>query len=172
MSHELVAPTVLCTHDTPSQQSWQAEMTAYWIEFRFDLASSNGGNYRVCSGIYLTTHTQTTLPIVRHFGFPVAILQFNLQLSQRENLKFCAEFLEEIRYCKVCMIFILFFMTDKLMHTGEWGRVLRNWITIPNYGDRLNCLEYWSHLCMFAIGYLTSTFGFANTLFVHLVGMV
>ena len=49
--------------------------------------------------LYLTTRTQMTLPIIRHFGFPVANLLFDLQLFPRENLKlFCIEFLEEIQY--------------------------------------------------------------------------
>ena len=33
------------------------------------------------------TRTRTALPIIRHFGFPVANLHFNLQLFRRENLK-------------------------------------------------------------------------------------
>ena len=37
--------------------------------------------------LYLTTRTQMTLPIIRHFGFPVANLLFDLQLFPRENLK-------------------------------------------------------------------------------------
>ena len=52
-----------------------------------DLASSKSRSCGVCLSIYLTTHTQTTLPIIHHLGFPVAILQFNLPLFRRENLK-------------------------------------------------------------------------------------
>ena len=73
MSRKLVAPIVLCT-----QRSWQAEMTTYWTHF--DLASSKAGSYGVWTGIYLTTRARMTFPVIRHLGFPVANLLFNLQL--------------------------------------------------------------------------------------------
>ena len=76
----------------PSQRSWQAEMTAYWIEVCFDLASSEGGSYGVHLGIYLTTRTQITLANIQHLGFPVANLEFNFQLFQRENFILCQSF--------------------------------------------------------------------------------
>ena len=51
------------------------------------LASSKAGSYGVWTGIDLTTCARMTLPIIRHLGFPVATLLFNLQLFQPENLK-------------------------------------------------------------------------------------
>ena len=39
--------------------------------------------------------TRMALPIIRHLGFPVANMHFNLQLFRWENL-FCVEFLEDI----------------------------------------------------------------------------
>ena len=96
MSRKLVVSTVLCTHGTPSQWSWQAEITAYWIKVHFNLASSKGGSYEGCGlGIYLTTHTQTILTIIWHLGFLVAILHnhqlfwFNFVPNFRRKMRNC-----------------------------------------------------------------------------------
>ena len=42
-------------------------------------------------GVY-QSHTQRALPIIRHLGFPVANLHFNLQLFRREIIYFAPNF--------------------------------------------------------------------------------
>ena len=80
---QLVVPTILCTHGTPSQRSWQAELMAWSIEVTLIWHQVKLG----ATECELTTRTRMALPIIRHLSFPVANLHFNLQLFWRENLK-------------------------------------------------------------------------------------
>ena len=64
------------------QRSWQAQLTAWstdaliWRQVKLGATECE-----------LTTRTRMALPIIRHLGFPVPNLHFNLQLFRRENLK-------------------------------------------------------------------------------------
>ena len=56
--------------------AWSTEVALIWRQVKLGATECE-----------LTTRTRMALPIIRHLGFPVANLHFNLQLFRRENLK-------------------------------------------------------------------------------------